>query len=150
MAAYVKYFQFVEDLTQKVHDLFGTAGATADTCKIMLSNTAGDVAQTLATRSQVTEIANGNGYTTGGQSVANAGTRVSGVVTVQGTQVVWTSSGAGMAQFRYVILYNDTPTSPADPLISSWDYGSGLTLGVDETFTVKFNNASPGDIFTLA
>jgi hypothetical protein len=150
MAAYVKYFQFVEDLTQKVHDLLGTAGSTADTCKVMLSNTAGDVAQTLATRSQVTEIANGNGYATGGISIANVGTRSSGTFTMQGSQCVWTSSGAGMAQFRYVILYNDTPSAPADPLIASWDYGSGLTLLAGETFTVKFNAANPGDVFTLA
>jgi len=152
MAAYVKYFQFVEDILQKVHDLFGTDDSTsADDCKIMLSNTAGDVAQTLATRSQVTEIANGNGYTTGGISVHNIGTRASGTVTVSGTKAVWTSAGAGMAQFRYVILYNDTPSSPADPLIASWDYGSALTLAVGETFTVKFNSGDPtGTIFTLA
>jgi hypothetical protein len=152
MAAYVKYFQFVEDILQKVHDLFGTDdSASADDCKIMLSNTAGDVAQTLATRSQVTEIANGNGYTTGGISVHNIGTRASGTVTVSGTKAVWTSAGAGMAQFRYVILYNDTPVSPADPLIASWDYGSALTLAVGETFTVKFNSGDPtGTIFTLA
>lgn len=150
MAAYVKFFIFVEDLSGGVHDLFGTAGSTANTCKVVLSNTAGDVAQTVAVLASVTQIANGNGYTTGGQSIANVGTRASGTMTMQGTQVVWTSSGAGMAAFRYVILYNDTPTSPADPLIASWDYGSALTLGVGETFTVKFNSASPGDVFTLA
>lgn len=150
MAAYVKYFQFVEDLMQKVHDLMGSSGSTADVCKVMLSNTAGDVVQTVAVRASVTEIANGNGYTTGGISISNAGTRSSGTFTMQGTQAVWTSASAGMAAFRYVILYNDTPTSPADPLIASWDYGSALTLAVGETFTVKFNSASPGDVFTLA
>lgn len=150
MAAAVKYYQFVEDLTQKVHDLFGTSGATADVCKLVLSNTAGDVAQTVAVLASVTQIANGNGYATGGISIANTGTRSSGTMTMQGTPCVWTSSGAGMAAFRYVILYNDTPAGPVDPLILSWDYGSALTLGVGETFTATFNATNPGDVFTLA
>jgi hypothetical protein len=50
-----------------------------------------------------------------------------------------------------VVLYNDSATSPADALIAFADYGSpGITLNDTETFTVKFNNASPGTIFTLA
>jgi hypothetical protein len=75
---------------------------------------------------------------------------VSGTTTVQGTQVVFTASGGSIGPFRYAILYNDTATSPADALIGWWDYGSSITLADTETFTVKFNNASPGTIFTLA
>jgi hypothetical protein len=41
-----------------------------------------------------------------------------------------------MAAFRYVICYDDTPTSPADPLIGQLDYGSSLTLTDGNTFTV--------------
>jgi hypothetical protein len=36
------------------------------------------------------------------------------------------------------VLYNDTPTSPADPLIAFWDYGSSVTLASGETLTVDF------------
>jgi hypothetical protein len=154
MAAYVKYYQFVADLMNKVHDLLGTTpGTDCDALKVMLSNTAGDVNQTLATRSQVTEIANGNGYTTGGLPTSgglNSGAASSGTFTLTGTKQTWTAGPAAMAQFRYVILYNDTPTSPADPLIASWDYGSSLTLNVGDTFTVKFNNGDPtGTVFQL-
>jgi hypothetical protein len=46
-------------------------------------------------------------------------------------------------------LYNDTATSPADAAIAYWDYGSSVTLADTETFTVKFNNTTPGTIFTL-
>jgi hypothetical protein len=55
-----------------------------------------------------------------------------------------------MAAFRYAVLYNDSATSPADALIGWWDYGSSLTLQDTETFTVRFSNASPGAIMTLA
>ena len=155
MATYVKYDIFVGDLTSKVHDLLGTIPATdCDSLRIVLSNTAGDVVTTVAVLASVTQIANGNGYATGGLPASlglNSGARSGGTFTLTGTKQVWTSASAGMAAFRYVILYNDTPTSPADPLIASWDYGSALTLTVGETFTVKFNNGDPtGTVFTLA
>lgn len=147
MATLTKYNQFVQDLASGVHQL---QTGTSHVIKAMLSNTAGDVAATLATRSQVTEIAAGNGYTTGGISVGTiTGSQSSGTFKlVGGTDPVWTSSGAGMATFRYVILYNDTPTSPADPLIGSYDYGSALTLAVGETFTLDLDQTN--GILTIA
>jgi hypothetical protein len=55
----------------------------------------------------------------------------------------WTATtatdGTGIGPFRYAILYNDTPTSPADPLIGWWDYGSSITLASGETFKVDFD-----------
>lgn len=145
MAAFTKYNQFVEDLAQKVHDLFGTAGSGADTCKVMLSNAAPNVA-THAVRADVTELATANGYTSGGSSIANAGTRSGGTVTVAATDVVFTASGGDIGPFRYAIIYNDTPVSPADPLIGYYDYGSSITLHDTETFTVDFG----ASLFTLA
>ena len=67
----------------------------------------------------------------------------------QGSQVVFTATGGQLGPFRYAILYNDTAVSPANALISWWDYGLSLTLNDTETFTVKFNNTDPGTIFTL-
>lgn len=154
MASYIKYEVFVKDLLGKVHDLLGTTpGTDCDELKVVLSNTAGDIAPALETLSQVTEIANGNGYATGGLPAAlglNSGAESGGTFTLTGTKQTWTSSGAGMAQFQYIILYNDTPSSPADPLIACWDYGSALDLGVGETFTILFDNTDPdGTIFTI-
>jgi hypothetical protein len=54
-----------------------------------------------------------------------------------GVDIVWTASGS-VGPFRYTIMYNDTPTSPADPLIAYWDYGSNVSLTTGETFTVDF------------
>lgn len=148
MASYNKFNIFVEDLTNKVHDLFGTAGSGADTCKVMLTNSA--PVATNAVFADLTEIGSGSGYTATGTSVANVGTRSTGTYTMNGTNVTWTASGGTIGPFRYVVIYNDTPTSPADPLIAWWDYTSNLTLADGESFTVKFNNgASNGTVFTL-
>lgn len=148
MAAYNKFNVFVEDLANKIHDLFGSP--IGDTLKVMLVNSPAPVA-TNAVKADLTEITAGNGYTAGGASVSANGIRSGGTVTLDGDQVVWTASGGSIGSFRYVVLYNDTPTVPADPLIAWWDYGSALTLLTGETFTVKFSNlAADGAIFTLA
>jgi len=57
---------------------------------------------------------------------------------------VLTASGA-VATFRWVGLYDDDPTSPADPLIGYYDYASDVTLANLETFTIDFAT----DILTL-
>jgi hypothetical protein len=141
VAAFNKYQQFVEDLGNKVHDLVGTN----DTLKVMLSNTAPNAA-THAVRADVTELATGGGYTSGGIDVQNDGSESGGTLTVTGVDAVWTATSGGFGPFRYVILYNDTPSSPADPLIGWWDYGSSISLADGETFTVDFG----ASLFTVA
>ena len=137
MAAFVWYEVFTEHFDNKVHDFYGTGGTSADVLKVMLSNAAPNVA-THTVRADATEISAGNGYTSGGSSATAVGTRSGSTVTVTGTDVVFTASGGSIGAFRYTILYNDTPTSPADPLIGYWDYGSSITLASGETFTVDF------------
>jgi hypothetical protein len=147
MASYNKFNIFVEDLMNKVHDLFGTS--SADLARIALTNTA--PVATNALFSDITEIAAGFGYTAGGEDTQNDGSRATGTFTLTGTKVVWTASGGSIGPFRYVVFYNDTPSSPLNPLVAWWDHGSGVTLNDGETFTVKFNNGDPtGTIFTLA
>lgn len=143
MAVYNKFQDFVEQLVLAKHNFDGSTHVF----KVALSNTAPSASN--AVLADITQIANGNGYTTGGTTTTVATSESAGTVTVTGTQVVFTASGS-MATFRYVILYNDTQTSPADPLVAYWDYGSAVSLADSETFTVRFNNASPGTIFTMS
>ena len=122
----------MEDVYKGVHNF--TSDATC-TVTVALSNTAGDIAQTKATLSEITQV-----------SYANLSSRVvtgitaehtTGTVHLTGTDLVLTASGA-VATFQYVILYNDDPTSPADPLICCYDHGSAVTLANGETYTIDF------------
>jgi hypothetical protein len=146
MAAYNKFQDFVEQLCLAKHS-FAAAG---DVFRCMLVNSPAPV-NTNTVKADLTEIAAGNGYTAGGEDAQNTvAESPAGTSTVSGTKIVWTASGGTIGPFRYVIFYNDTQTSPLDPLVAWWDYLSNLTLNSGETFTVKFNNGDPtGTIFTV-
>lgn len=140
MATYNKFQQFVEDLGSGVHQL----QAAGHTLKVYLSN-ATPSASADAVKADLAEITNENGYTAP-VDAQNDFSQTSGTASLTGTDVVVTASGGTVGPFQYVVLYNDTPTSPADPLIAWWDYGSALTLQDGETFTIDFG----ASIFTLA
>lgn len=132
MASFNKYQAFAQDLGRKVHDLNG------DTLRVLLSNTAPN-ASTHAVRGDTSELSTGGGYTSGGGTVANTGySQSGGVGALVGDDVVFTATAGGIGPFRYAILYNDTPTSPTDPLIGWWDYTSSITLADGESLTVDF------------
>lgn len=133
MATFNKFDCFVENLAEKVHNL------GSDTLKVVLTNSAPSASNTIL--ANITQISNGNGYTTGGTAVTvTSSAQVSGLYSLVGNDVVFTATGA-MGPFRYAVLYNDTPTSPADPLIGYWDYGSSISLANTELFTVDIGSA---------
>lgn len=143
MAAATKFQNFVEDLGNGVHNF------TTHTLKIYFSNTTPSASGD-AVKADLAEIATGNGYS-GPVDVQNTWAETGGTATLTGTKVTVTASGGNVAQFRYIPLFNDDPTSPADPLICSWDYGSAIDLAAGESFSVKFNNSdTTGTILTLA
>lgn len=143
MATFNKFNDFSEQLAR------GTQNFASDTYKVALSNVAPTAAN--AALADITQISAGSGYASGGTATTISISETSGTTTVSGTQVVFTASGGTIGPFRYVVLYNDTTTTPVNkPLVGWWDYGSpGVTLQDTETFTVKFSNTSPGAIFTL-
>ena len=141
MATFNKFQAWTEHVTEGVHD------HSADTLKVLLTNTA--PVATNSVKANLTEISAGNGYTAGGtQATVSSSAQTSGTYKLVLADVVFTASGGTIGPFQYAVLYNDTPTSPADPLIGWWDYGSARTLQSGESFTVDFN-ASTG-VFTLA
>ena len=131
MASYNKINQFVDDICDGVHNL-GTGALT-----IALTAAANAPVATNSVLADLTEV-----------SYTNLSTRVittisaeqtSGAVKLLLTDLALAASGGAAATFRYVVIYNDTPTSPADPLIGWLDYGSDLTLGDGETLNIDFD-----------
>ncbi|OQW71658.1 MAG: hypothetical protein BVN33_14600 [Proteobacteria bacterium ST_bin13] len=140
MAAYNKFNAFVENIAEGVHNF------QSHTLKVMLTNSAPSASNTVKT--DITEISAGNGYTAGGATVTtSSSSQTSGTYRLVCADVVFTATGS-VGPFRYAVLYNDTPTSPADPLVGWWDYGSALTLANGETFTVDFDGTN--GVFSLA
>ena len=133
MAAYIKIHDFVEQALKGVHDL------STHSLKIALSNSPvfGAVLHDIA------QIADEGGYTAGGYEVTGEVlSETSGVVKLVIDDLTITATGSAMRPFRYLIVYNDTPTSPADPLIAYYDYGSSLTLEEGESLTLDFDGTN--------
>jgi len=131
MAAYNKFHDFVEQLGKGVHQLH----AAGHTLMVYLTNDTPD-ASLDAVKADLAGITEQNGYAPA--DVQNDYTETGGTGTMTAVDKTWTASGGSFGPFRYVPMYNDTPISPADPLISWWDYGSAITINAGESFTVDF------------
>lgn len=136
MATYNKIADWVEN-EGEVADLDG------DTFVVALSNTApgsegtpptGDGAGVLA---NVTQIAYTN-CSSRSLTLASS-SQTSGTYTIDFNDLTLTASGGNVGPFRYVYIYDDTPASPADPLVCYFDYGSSITLADTETLAITFN-----------
>jgi len=132
MATFVKFQNFVEDLGKGVHQLH----AAGHQLEVYLTNATPSVSAD-AVKADLLEITNENGYTAP-VDIQNDYTETGGTGTLTGVDVVITASGGTVGPFRYVVLMNTTPSSPLDPLIAYWDYGSAVTLNDGETFTIDF------------
>jgi hypothetical protein len=130
MVAAVKYEHWIEAVTNKEIDAFGTT----DTWKMAFCSDA-PVAATddeLADRTQVT----GTGYTAGGEDIQNDATRSGGTVTLTAVDFVWTAGASDWGAGRYFAVHDDTSTT--DILNQDYDYGANITLLVGETITADF------------
>lgn len=132
MATFNKFNQFVEDLAKGVHNF--TSDSTC-TVTVALTAAANAPVATNSVLADLTQIA----YTNLSSRVITGVTaeQTTGTVTFTATDLVLTASGT-VADFRYVVLYNDDPTSPADPLIGWYDIGSTVSLTTGATLTLDF------------
>lgn len=137
MATFNKFNAFVENVAEGVHNL------QTGQLVVALTNTLPTSADSvLADISQITYTNLSSRNITTSTSAQTAGT-----YKLVLTDIVLTATGA-VGPFRYVVIYNDTPTSPADPLIGWYDYGSSISLASAETFTVDFD--ATNGVLTLA
>ena len=132
MASFTKVNDFVVNLANAMD-------MNADTFKVALSNTDPTSGTSVVTDgngvlANCTEISYTNLSARTLQNVTS--TQTGGTYKLSADDLVLTASGSSVAPFRYVVIYNDTPTSPADPIVGYYDYGSSLTLNDGDTFTI--------------
>jgi len=141
MATFNKFNAFVENLAEKVHNL------GSDQLKIALTNTAPTASNSVyADLTSPLSTTNLSGATPFNVTTSTSA-QTSGTYKLVCADLTLTATGA-VGPFRYVVLYNDTPTSPADPLIGYYDYGSSISLANAETFTIDFDGSN--GVLTIA
>lgn len=133
MATFTKFNAFVEHLAEGVHNF------ESHQLMVALSNDLPDA----ATDAILTDLTSQISYTnlsgaTPRNLVKSTSSQSAGTYRLIINDLTLTATGA-VGPFRYVIVYNDTPTSPAKPLIGWYDYGSSLTLQNGETLTLDFD-----------
>lgn len=135
MATFNKLQDYVEQLNKAVHNW------SAHTFKAAFSNTAPSA--TNAVLADITQIGTGGGYTGGAGGGITLDTvtlsETGGTAKVTIADEVFTASGGSVGPFRYIYVYNDTASSPADALVMYYDYGSSITLADGESITIDFD-----------
>lgn len=134
MATFNKISAFVENLAEKVHNL------QSDTLTVALTASANAPVATNTVLTDLTQISYTN--LSARALTVSSSSQTSGTYKLVIADLVLTASGGAVATFRYIVIYNDTPTSPADPLICWFDYGSSLTLADGETLTLDFDGTN--------
>ena len=101
------------------------------------------------TLSELTEIAAGNGYTSGGISVARNSTDFDTLTEndtndrgeIQIKDLVWTASGGNLpasgSGARYAVLTDDNVTVGSRIVIAFWDLSSDRTVSSGQTLTLQ-------------
>jgi hypothetical protein len=127
MPAFNKFNAFVENVAEGVHNL--------QTGQLVVALTNSAPVATNSTLSDLTQITYTN--LSSRNVTTSSSSQTSGTYSLVLADLTLTASGS-VGPFRYVVLYNDTPTSPADPLIGWYDYSSSITMADAETFVVDF------------
>lgn len=129
----------------------GTVDLDTHTFKVLLtSSTYTPSATTHTVKADVTnELSTANGYTAGGATLGTVTwSQSGGTVTFDAADTAWTASG-GSITARYAVIYDDTPTSPADPLVAYIlldTTPADVTATDGNTLTLQWNASG---IFTL-
>lgn len=133
MATYNKFNAWADNMVE-------VANLATDQFVVALTNTL-----PVNTNSVLTDITQITYTNLSSRNITTASSsQTSGTYSLVLNDLTLTASGA-VGPFRYVVIYDDTPTSPADPLVCWYDYGSSITMASGETFTIDFG----ANLFTL-
>lgn len=134
MATYNKFNAWAENMVE-------TANLATDQFVVALTNTL--PVNTNSVLADITQIAYTN--LSSRNITTTSASQTGGTFSLVLTDLTLTASGS-VGPFRYVVIYDDTPTSPADPLVCWYDYGSSISMASGETFTVDFG----ANLFSLS
>lgn len=132
MATFNKFNSFVEVAVEG-------ANLGSDTFKVALTNTA-----PTAGNSVLADLTLASGAPANLDSVTlttTSSSQTSGTYKLVLQDKTMTASGT-VGPFQYIVIYDDTVTSPADPLVGYYDYGSAITLNSGDSFTVNFDETN--------
>jgi hypothetical protein len=130
MATFNKFNAWAENMVE-------VANLGTDQFVVALSNTL--PVNTNSVLADITQIAYTN-LSSRNLTTASS-TQSGGTYSLTFNDLTLTASGA-VATFRYVIIFDDTPTSPADPVVGWYDYGSSITMASGETLLIDFTGAA--------
>jgi len=142
----VSYNDLKEQLFKKLHDFVN------DTIKVTLHTGYTPNIDTHQVWADVsaTEYGTANGYTAGGKTLANKSVTQDNTndrALFDADDVTWTALGAlSPATPSHAIMWNDTPTSPADPLVDYVLLGTTATNGGN--YTLQWSS-SPSAILSI-
>jgi len=127
MAAFTKFYAFVEALAEKKHNL------GSDVLTIFLTNTA--PAQSNAMLSDITQIS----YTNCSPRVLTvvSSAQSGGTYKLVVDPLTLSAVGGSVGPFRYVGIYNDTASN--DELIGFYDHGAEVTMTDGSIFELPFS-----------
>lgn len=134
MATFNKFNAFVEELAHGEHDL------ETDQLTVALTNSSNAPVATNSDLSDLTEISYTN--LSSRNITTSSSSQTSGTYKLVLTDLTLTASGGSVATFRYVVIYNSSAASAANDLIGWYDYGSDVTLGDGDTFTIDFDGTN--------
>lgn len=128
----MKHNNWVEDMQESVN-------TGSDQFVVALTTNANAPVAANATLSALTTISYTN--LSSRNLTTSTSAQSSGTFTLLFADLTLTASGA-VATFRWVDIYDDTPTSPADPLAFFYDYGADVTLASGETFSLDWTTST--------
>ena len=129
---------FKSEILDEQHDL------VADTLKIALYTSSASLGATTTAYSATNEVANGNGYATGGVTLANKAVSTSGTTAYfDAADPTWTSASFTA---NGALIYNSTN---GDKAIAVLAFGGDFTVS-SGTFRIVFPAAGANAIVTIA
>lgn len=136
MAAFTKANDWVENESEVV-DLDGDQFLVALSNTAPASETNNPLTDTKGVLANVTQISYTN--LSSRNLTRNASSQTGGTYKLDFDDLVLTASGGSVGPFRYIYIVDDTPTSPADPIMGVYDLVTPVTITDGSSRTLKFH-----------